>query len=371
MKNIIIIIFSIYALPGITQDAIMHINGMPVYRQEAEAKLVASDDPISILKTSSEVLWGQFYEKEQKDPSVWQQLWQLLPVPEEDRAWSEIPCTNSNALQVALVMDITGSMAPELTEMKQFWPDLSNILAKESILDQAQVHFRDEPKTGELFREDFSQALNLAPLYLQLARAGGGGEDAENWPRALAEAIDSLSWSSDAAARFIFFAIDAAPEYEAQTAALLQQTLKTACRKNIHMVPIAGLEADEALTYLLKSIAVVTNGFYLQMQEKAASTDLSAIVEEMQRRMAPTCKAEESPMSLSCFPNPASDYTYLALPVEHGVIRVTATSGQLIYQQSFSTGGQFEVNLKDWPVGTYHIEVSHDKQRYWGRIVKQ
>ncbi len=371
MKNIIIFIFAIYSYTAFAQSGDMHINGTRIYRQHVEVTLMDQQQPLTMVKTSGEALRDQFYEQEKNNPSIWEKMWRLLPDASALGEWAEVPCTDSKAIQVCLLMDLTGSMAQELSALQQFWPTFESALTKHYIIDQAQVHFRDEAKIKAVKRQDFGQTSDLSAIYLSQARAGGGGEESEDWPLALAQAIDSLKWSADAAARFIFFAVDAAPKYEEQTAKQLQQLLAKAKTRNLQIVPIAGVNIDAELTYLLKSMALSTNGFYLELDTGKGETDISSVVEEMQWRMAPACEEEEKKSLLNCFPNPAREYTYVALPIAAGTIRVTDASGKLIHQQPFLQGGQLKLDVSAWPAGTYSIEVRQEDRQFIARLIRQ
>lgn len=177
----------------------------------------------------------------------------------------DVPCSNSDNVDVAFVVDATGSMQDELDFLRAEMNDI--IFRSKRIGDKlnfrfANVFYRDHGSNEEYLTRsmDFSRVLSAAVNFIGDQRAGGGGDTPEAVDVALDSAINKLSWSPDARARIIFLVLDAGPH--PGTEGRMQELIRQAASKGIRIVTVAASGIDKATEYLMRTLALGTNGTY-------------------------------------------------------------------------------------------------------------
>lgn len=174
-------------------------------------------------------------------------------------------CGAPNALDIMLVVDATGSMGDEINYLKA---ELEDVVARAQSNDEAleinlgSVFYRDhgdEYLTRESpLSTDISQTVN----FIRNQRAGGGGDYPEAVAAALRKAIRDTEWSPEARARVLFLVLDAPPHKNGPLLKDLQKSIAEAARKGIRVVPVTGSGLDKRTEYLMRAMALATNGTY-------------------------------------------------------------------------------------------------------------
>jgi hypothetical protein len=167
------------------------------------------------------------------------------------------------SLDLALVIDTTGSMGDELSYLKNEIGDIiARVKADYPGVSQrwAAVFYRDV--VDEYVVRAFDFTTDLATLESELAAqsAAGGGDIPEAPDQALAK-LPTLSWRPDAVARMAFWVADA--PHHAKDAQTMVQDIVAAHAKGIRFYPIAASGTDELLEYTMRTAAEVTGGRYL------------------------------------------------------------------------------------------------------------
>ncbi|MBC7873477.1 MAG: carboxypeptidase-like regulatory domain-containing protein [Ferruginibacter sp.] len=172
-------------------------------------------------------------------------------------------CQVSYDADIAFVVDATGSMGDEIEFLKLELEDvIRNTMEKHKSLTlrAASVFYRDkrdEYLTKNVgFNEDLLKTLN----FIKLQNAGGGGDYPEAVDDALSTALDSLRWNTNTRTKLLFLILDAPPHQEARER-IQQLTLKAAAM-GIRIVPIACSGTDKSTEFMLRSMALATNGTY-------------------------------------------------------------------------------------------------------------
>ena len=93
--------------------------------------------------------------------------------------------------------------------------------------------------------------------------ANGGGDFPEAVHTALDKAFNSLQWSSTAKARIAFLMLDAPPHFTPQVVSKMQELIAQAAAKGIRIIPIAASGINKETEFLLRFIAITTNGTYV------------------------------------------------------------------------------------------------------------
>lgn len=177
----------------------------------------------------------------------------------------DVPCSSSDNVDVAFVVDATGSMQDELDFLRAEMNDI--IFRSKRIGDKlnfrfANVFYRDHGNGEEYLTRsmDFSRVLSTAVNVIAEQRADGGGDTPEAVDVALDSAINKLSWSPDARARIIFLVLDAGPH--PGTEGKMQELIRQAAGKGIRIVTVAASGIDKGTEYLMRTLALGTNGTY-------------------------------------------------------------------------------------------------------------
>jgi hypothetical protein len=167
-------------------------------------------------------------------------------------------------LDIALVIDTTGSMGDELRYLQSEFDALSSAI--EAQYPQAEqrwalVVYRDEGDEYVTRSFDFEGAGETFRNRLGAQSAGGGGDYPEASDAALA-AMNQLAWRSDpATARLAFWVADA--PHHVERASALAAAVDVAASQDVHLYPVASSGVDELTEYVMRSAAQLTLGRYL------------------------------------------------------------------------------------------------------------
>jgi hypothetical protein len=138
---------------------------------------------------------------------------------------------------------------------------------KDLNLNVGSVFYRDlhdEYLTKHIeLKNDLLKVLN----FVKLQKAGGGGDHPEAVNDALRVAIDSLQWREDARSRILFLIMDAPPHDYAKEE--MMQLIAKAAAKGIRIVPIACSGTNKSTEYLMRCMALATNGTYVFLTDNS------------------------------------------------------------------------------------------------------
>lgn len=179
----------------------------------------------------------------------------------------DVPCHQSNAVDVAFVVDATGSMQDEIDFLKAELNDI--IFQSKRIGDRlnfrfANVFYRDVGPGEEYTTRtmDFTRVLSTAVNFISGQGANGGGDEPEAVEIALDSTINRLTWSAEARARILFLVLDAGPHLTPDVKLRMRELTAQASAKGIRIVPVAASGLKKDTEYLLRCLALGTNGTY-------------------------------------------------------------------------------------------------------------
>ena len=180
----------------------------------------------------------------------------------------EIPveCHAEKVIDIAFMIDATGSMGDEIRYLQS---ELTDVITrvKDSLPDHkvrlATVFYRDIGDSYVVIKKDFTEDIVEAIKYIQSQSAGGGGDYPEGVDTALAVSVNELSWSAQASSRLLFTVLDAPPHEGKENLELLEKTIPVASQKGIRIIPLACSGVNKSTEYLLRSMALATNGTYV------------------------------------------------------------------------------------------------------------
>ncbi|MGD8862939.1 MAG: VWA domain-containing protein [Myxococcales bacterium] len=191
-----------------------------------------------------------------------------LPIDAEEHEsahdrWSQ-PREANTTLDVALVIDTTGSMTDEIAYLQTEFDALSQAI-EDAYPDSAQrwslIVYRDETDDYVVRWFDFRDSAGEFREKLEMQGAAGGGDFPEAPDQAL-ETMNQLQWrAGEDTARLVFWVADA--PHHADNAGRLADALRASAGQDIHIYPVASSGVDELTELSMRSAAQLTGGRYL------------------------------------------------------------------------------------------------------------
>ena len=347
-----------------------------------------------------------------------------------NRLTLDVPCGPSDNVDVAFVVDATGSMQDELDFLTAEMNDI--IFRSKSISDQlnfrfANVFYRDIGSDEEYATRsmDFSRVLSASVNFISDQKADGGGDVPEAVDLALDSAINHLSWSAEARARIIFLILDAGPHITPEVQQKIQVLTKQAAGKGIRIVPITASGTGKATEYLMRTLALGTNGTYTfltnhsgvgddHMEPTTDHYDVESLNDLLVRVLKsytymPDCDQQIPELELgyadslvvdpvtaqqvdstgaisestglltdsatirwSYYPNPTSGIVNLTADVDIAELYVTDLSGKVMQMvKDLQAAKTVQIDLSAYATGIYLIRYPYGKAWLSGKVVLQ
>jgi hypothetical protein len=180
-----------------------------------------------------------------------------------------------NALDVAFVVDTTGSMGDELSYLQTEFSHMADeVAAAYPNVDQrwAFVAYRDVGM-GDAYTvqsHDFTSDRTAFQQTLSAQYADGGGDYPES-PELGIDAASQLAWRDGATARLAFWVADA-PHHAGHEGALLDAIDHLRAR-GAHIYPVAASGTDVLLEYSMRTAAELSGGRYLFLTDDSGIGD--------------------------------------------------------------------------------------------------
>lgn len=334
--------------------------------------------------------------------SSFQQGYNFMSIP--------VACDNNPAVDIVFVVDATGSMRDEIDYLKAELEDVIQQV-KDTLpatdLSLGSVFYRDQGEEYVTRKTPLSSVISRTTDFIQKQEAQGGGDNPEAVEEALKIAVEEMDWRSEATARLMFVVLDAPPHQSPEILATLERVTLQAAAKGIRIIPIACSGIDKSTEYLMRSLALATNGTYTFLTDDSGvgyshiepTTD-SYDVEKLNGLLArviyqfaytrdcneepvialnnpvdtgivvaqtelPEAEKSDSPvLSLRFYPNPSS-----------GPVNVEATGIGELFLADFSgkilerfaiEETQSMINISRYPAGTYHLRFRTEDDQWLG-----
>lgn len=169
-----------------------------------------------------------------------------------------------HTLDLALVIDATGSMSDELEYLKVELRAISEAVHgsyPNTVQRFAFVMYRDQGDEYVTRRFDFTSSLDDFLRALGSQHATGGGDKPEAAHRALSNTSELLSWSTGNTARVAFWVADAPPHPEHVPATMNEVEALRA--RGVAIYPVAASGVDPAAEFVMRSSALLTGAEYI------------------------------------------------------------------------------------------------------------
>ena len=243
----------------------------------ATVTLFRNDTPIWTAKTDNlgrAELWVGAFQKEKELNTTLLRLkvneqWVSTAAISETQvnriALDETLPSPTNLVQIAFMVDATGSMGDELEFLKM---DLKKVIAEvqktnnQLKISTATVFYRDEGDEYVVKHSPFTEDINQTTEFISQQRADGGGDFPEAVDKALVQ-LNQLQWQPEARTRIAFLVLDAPPHNKPAVISSIQYSVKTAAASGIKLIPVVASGIDKTTEFLMRFIAMYTNGTYV------------------------------------------------------------------------------------------------------------
>ena len=243
----------------------------------ATVTLFRNDTPIWTAKTDNlgrAELWVGAFQKEKELNTAMLRLkvneqWVSTAAISETQvnriALDETLPSPTNQVQIAFMVDATGSMGDELEFLKMDLKKVINEVQKTNTqlkISTATVFYRDEGDEYVVKHSPFTEDINQTTEFISQQRADGGGDFPEAVDKALVQ-LNQLQWQPEARTRIAFLVLDAPPHNKPAVISSIQYSVKTAAASGIKLIPVVASGIDKTTEFLMRFIAMYTNGTYV------------------------------------------------------------------------------------------------------------
>lgn len=243
----------------------------------ATVTLFRNDTPIWTTKTDNlgrAELWvGAFQKEKELNPTLLRlkvnEQWVSTATISETQvnriALDETLPSPTNQVQIAFMVDATGSMGDELEFLKMDLKKVINEVQKTNTqlkISTGTVFYRDEGDEYVVKHSPFTEDINQTIEFISQQRADGGGDFPEAVDKALVQ-LNQLQWQPEARTRIAFLVLDAPPHNKPAVISSIQYSVKTAAASGIKLIPVVASGIDKTTEFLMRFIAMYTNGTYV------------------------------------------------------------------------------------------------------------
>jgi hypothetical protein len=305
-----------------------------------------------------------------------------------------VPCLTFNDVDIVFAIDATGSMGDEIKYLQAEFIDIINGVQKnyKNInLRAGSIFYKDQGDDYVTRSTPLSGDLLQTQDFINAQKAGGGGDYPEAMDAGLSDAINVMQWNSKARTKILFLVLDAPAHTEAIEK--LKLLTKQAASLGIRIIPIAASGIDKSSEYLLRAIALATNGTYVALTNHSGigndhitpSTDkvnVETLKEALQRilkqyitvvdcenkvpniaevKIQPqflidSASEIEKTIEIKYFPNPvATLLTFQIIKGEIPEIFIADVHGRIIERMNIKNLKQTTLDVSKYPSGQYLI----------------
>ncbi len=319
------------------------------------------------------------------------------------------PCNDQPVVDVAFVVDATGSMSDEIRYLQAELLDVVERV-KDSLpasdLQLGSVFYRDKGEEYLTRVDAFSGDPSATVNFIQGQSANGGGDTPEAVEDALTDAIETLKWRNNATTRLLFLVLDAPPHQEAEVIQKMQVLTAKAAALGIQIIPVSCSGIDKSTEYLMRCLALATNGTYTfltnhsgignaHIEPSTDSYDVEHLNDLMVRLIVqfssldscepPVATTDEPgdvlpPRTLGFaaspeeagwryYPNPTSGPLTVGIENEGGTLYLADANGKLLrrFDEPNLVG---QLDLSNYPAGSYWLRYEDDEGEWsQGRVL--
>jgi hypothetical protein len=183
------------------------------------------------------------------------------------------------ALDLAFLVDVTGSMADEMAYLSR---EVTHIVRRiraavpRTRIRVGAVLYRDRFDDDRLQSHAFTRDVKAFARALSKIQARGGGDYPEDMEAGLQLALRGLRWRQGNVARVLVLIGDAPPKRYADARYRTADAMRDAARDGIRVLPVAASGADSTVEYLFRALGAFTSTPYVLLSAPSRPTGLQA-----------------------------------------------------------------------------------------------
>ncbi len=295
-----------------------------------------------------------------------------------------VACPEKVQTEIMFVVDATGSMGDEISFLQS---EISDVLYQCSSMKNIEnirvgsVFYRDDYEDYLTKISPLTDELDQTVRFIEEQSAAGGGDFPEAVDRALEKAVQQ-NWNPMAANKIIFLLLDAPPHGHEKSMNSIRAQIKIAAEKGIKIIPITASGIDRETEFLMKFMAMLTNGTYVFITDDSGigNTHLTPVVEDYEIEKLndliirlikeysnlSSCEQEEeeeedlfidTELTWNFFPNPAKSIINLDISSDIDAVTVRSASGKIVFRSDKFEKGKHQINLSNLVSGVYTISI--------------
>lgn len=222
--------------------------------------------------TGKAELWANFYEDKQVNNNYtiqceYQGEIQQTPATPFNQGINFMafnkPCFESKNVDIMFIIDATGSMSDEFEYLKG---EIVNVMKKIQTknknlnINTGSVFYRGKNDGYITKILPLTSDYNAVSEFINKQDACGGGDFGEAIPEALEEAFTNGNWRDTTLAKIVFLVLDDHCGFDSATLSNLHKQINFASKNGIRIVPIACSGISSCGEYLIRALALATNG---------------------------------------------------------------------------------------------------------------
>jgi Mg-chelatase subunit ChlD len=201
--------------------------------------------------------------------------------PNGDTTWTVkldgVPTrAQSPALDIAFVVDCTGSMGDEIAYLQHELAGVVKRAKAEHAMRRVRlglVLYRDRGDEFVSKSYGFTEDLGTYLSWLKTAQAMGGGDMPESVNAALADTVQKLDWAGDETGRLAFLVADAPPHYYADEQYTYKNAIVDLNSRGVKLLTVGASGIDKTTEYLFRQMSAYTGGRYVFLTDDSGVGD--------------------------------------------------------------------------------------------------
>lgn len=249
--------------------------------------------------TGKAELWANFFEEKQVNTNYtiqceYQGEIQQTPATPFNQGINFMSfnkqCFEFKNVDIMFIIDATGSMGDEIEYLKDEFVDvIKKIQTKNKNLNinTGSVFYRDKGDAYLTKISPLTSDYDSVSNFIKNQYADGGGDYPEAIPEALEEAFTNGNWRDTTLAKIAFLVLDAPCHTDSATLSNLHKQINIASKNGIRIVPIVCSDIEESGEYLMRAMALATNGtsFFLTDDSGIGNTHHKPSTDEIKVEM--------------------------------------------------------------------------------------
>lgn len=182
----------------------------------------------------------------------------------------------SPALDIAFVVDCTGSMGDEISYLQNEIAGVVKRAKAQHAMRRVRlglVIYRDRGDEYVSKSFGFTEDLNTYLSWIKTAQAAGGGDMPESVNAALADTVQKLDWAGDETGRLAFLVADAPPHYYADEQYTYKNAIVDFNARGIKLLSVGASGIDKSTEYVFRQMSAYTGGRYVFLTDDSGVGD--------------------------------------------------------------------------------------------------